>query len=80
MMYSYYRLQNMSKDKKPQDLTQPIDQAPNVGDIVLDSSGALCRISKVNTDLDMVCTAPLENARDLAHKINVDFKEASEYG
>lgn len=79
-VYAIMDYKIMIKDKKPQELTQPIDQSPTVGDIVLDSSGALCRISKLNTDLDMVCTAPLENAKDHAHKLNVDFKEASGYG
>lgn len=76
-VYAIMDYKIMIKDRKPQDPADTIKQSLNVGDIVLDSTGALCRISEVNPNLDMVCTAPLENAEDHAHKLNVDFKKVT---
>lgn len=63
---------------KPLKLLDPIEakeQKPKEGDIVLDNSGAICRVWKINQDADMICTAPLENAEDYARKLSVDFKD-----
>ena len=61
--------------------SENLNEPFNINDIVLDKSGAICRISKITTlpendNESMVCTAPLPDAEQQARKLGVEYKEA----